>query len=157
MTKVFKNIMLCYINTMGEDKPCLIFDLHIPYSEKDEVKKLGYKLMFNPGTKRWVYKGTELPRSLKPYRAMYISIPYSKREKYKEKFSIQWNSERKEWLCKYKDFWQMKELHDKYTDPQTDDEEEEEEGKEKVIDCACAWDEHTYECREKQKSLTETP
>ncbi len=62
------------------------YNLCIPYSEKDEVKK-NHKIRFDPVKKLWFILSNEpLPEDLNKYKQTYVDIAYEDKDLMKTRF-----------------------------------------------------------------------
>jgi hypothetical protein len=78
------------------------YELMISYDEKDDVKALGYPIVFNKEIKKWEYTGVELPEELEEYLCKDISIPFKCKDEFKKLYNIYWNTNKKTWQCSAK-------------------------------------------------------
>jgi hypothetical protein len=80
------------------------FDLCIPYSEKDEVKKT-HKIRFDPEKKIWFIICDELHDDLKKYEKVYVDISYEDKDIYKKKCkSLGFDFKLKSWYISMEEF-----------------------------------------------------
>lgn len=87
--------------TSKKEKIRLLF----PYSEKDELKKLGAK--WDNVNKYWYYPtlNGKLPENLQNYQQFDIAVEYDDREYFRPILkSMKWDKERKVWMVNKPDY-----------------------------------------------------
>ena len=84
------------------------YDLCIPFSEKDELKR-AHKIRFDTDKKLWFFlANTELPEGLKKYKKMYVDVSYDDKDIMKKKYkSLKFDFDEKSWYCSLEDFEKM--------------------------------------------------
>jgi len=73
-----------------------------PYELKDDIKT--QKGRWDPERRMW-YFIDRIPNEFKKYEMMYVDIPYSEKDEYKENHkSLRWEPESRKWICSLEDF-----------------------------------------------------
>ena len=60
------------------------------------VKSFGAK--WDPQLKKWYFEGDKLKDELEQYEETVVDIAYEDKDEYKEKYSIRWDAENKNWI-----------------------------------------------------------
>ena len=85
------------------------YNLCIPYSEKDELKK-NHKIMFDNDKKLWYIMSNSdtIPEDLKKYKQMYVDVAYEDKDIMKKRYkSLKFDFDEKSWYCSLEDFQSM--------------------------------------------------
>ena len=69
--------------------------LYVNFFEKEMVKSFGAK--WDAKVKKWYFEGDSLKEELEQYEETIIDIAYEDKDEYKEKYSIRWDSQNKNW------------------------------------------------------------
>lgn len=65
------------------------------FFEKEMVKSFGAK--WDAKVKKWYFEGDEIKPELEQYLETDVDIAYEDKDEYKDKYSIKWDSQNKNW------------------------------------------------------------